>query len=129
MMNSDPSFEDPAGRSESFRRPVRWSRVWGAVLLVAGMACWREPTEERLLRRSAEASRYIVSAAQMAKKYGTSARLRTKAVEAYFSGSREYEDARETWRRGWRTRMAVMAMCFAGAGALLAAGFGKKRFR
>ena len=111
------------------RHPVRWSLVWGAVLLLSEIACWREPVEERLLRRSAESSRYIVSVAQMAKKYGTTARLRTKAVEAYFSGSREYEDASEAWRRARRTRFAVMAMAFSGAGVLLAAGFRRERLR
>lgn len=121
-MNSNPAFEGSARRPGGFRHPVRWSLVVGAVLFLSGVACLKEPEEERLLRRSAETSRYLVNAAQVAQKYGTTARLRTKAVEAYFSGSREYEDASEAWRRARRTRMAVMAMSFTGAGLLLAAG-------
>lgn len=128
-MNGGPAIGGQAGRSASFRFGVRWSLVFGAVLLLVGLAGLREPEEERLLRKSAEASSYLVNAAQMAQKYGTTARLRTKAVEAYFSGSREYEDAREAWRRARRTRMAVMAMSCAGAGLLLAAGVRRERFR
>ena len=128
-MNSNRAIGDSAMLSVGHLHTVRWSLVIGAVLCLSGIVCWREPEEERLLRRSVEASRYLVNAAQLAQKHGTTARLRTKAVEAYFSGSKEYEDASAEWRRARRTRLAVMTMAWAGGGLLLAAGLRGRRLR
>ena len=71
----------------------------------------------------AELSQYSITAALAAQMRCTTARQRTKAIQAYFSGSRDYANASREWTRKRQTRLTLMTFSFAGAIAFLVQGF------
>ena len=122
-MNSIPSFNsERMPRSSGWRsRGVRASLL-GTTLLLLGLVGTQEPEGERLSRRMAEMSKYSVTAAQAAQMRCTTARQRAKAIQAYFSGSRDYTNAAREWTRKRETRLILMTFLFIGAIAFLVQG-------
>ncbi len=122
-MNSIPSFNsERMTRSSGWRsRGVRASLL-GTTLLLLGLVGTQEPEGERLSRRMAEMSKYSVTAAQAAQMRCTTARQRAKAIQAYFSGNRDYTNATREWTRKRQARLTLMTFSFAGAIAFMVQG-------
>ena len=122
-MNSIPSF----GGAQTTRPAVFGSRsirsvLLGTSLLLLGLVGMHEPEGEKLSRRMAEMTRYSVTAAQAAQMRCTTARQRAKAIQAYFSGSRDYTNAAREWTRKRETRQILLTFSFTGAIAFLVQG-------
>ena len=94
----------------------------GTSLLLLGLVGMHEPEGEKLSRRMAEMTRYSVTAAQAAQMRCTTARQRAKAIQAYFSGSRDYTNAAREWTRKRETRQILLTFSFTGAIAFLVQG-------
>ena len=122
-MNSIPAFNSVRmTRSSGWRsRSVRASLL-GTALLLLGLIGTQEPEGERLSKRMAEMSKYSVTAAQAAQMRCTTARQRAKAMQAYFSGNRDYTNATREWTRKRETRLVLMTFSFAFAMVFLAQG-------
>ena len=97
--------------------------------LLAGCFGLGETEGERLSRQAAEASRYLLRTAATARKRELTSRLRVKAVEAYFTGRREYRSHAEEWRRQRKMRRLWVGVSWFGAASFLAVGVQQRRRR
>ena len=123
-MNSIPSLGDTrVTHSSAFAPKSIRTLLLGTSLLLLGLVATQETEGERLSRKMTEMSQYSVTAAQAAQMRCTTPRQRAKAMQAYFSGSRDYATAEREWTRKRETRLVLMTFSFAGAIALLVHGF------